>query len=103
MLKRAGLTDAGDFSPHSMRHSFATLHILAGKPAKWVSEQLGHKDVTITLKIYAKWFRQVAVGAADDLGATLFGEPDGILPPRDGTLVAPYHPHAPENPAPMLH
>jgi integrase len=99
ILRLAGLDDDRfDFSPHSMRHSFATLHILAGKPAKWVSEQLGHADVTVTLKVYAKWFRQVCHGAADDLGAQLLGTEDAV-----GTNVAPTVPLTVPEPAPVLH
>lgn len=74
ILRRAGLDDPRyDFTPHSMRHTFASLHILAGKPAKWVSEQLGHKDVVVTLRTYAHWFRQSCPGAADDHGQALLG------------------------------
>src|SRR5262249_29762163 len=64
LLRLAGVDDPRfDFTPHSMRPTFASLHILAGKPAKWVSEQLGHRDVVITLRTYARWFRQACPGA----------------------------------------
>jgi hypothetical protein len=82
-----------------MRHTFASLHVLAGKPAKWVSEQLGHADVVVTLRIYARWFRQACPGAADDHGETLFGAAARL----GGTPVV-HTPSAPDaNRAIMLH
>jgi integrase len=84
-----------ELSPHSMRHTFATLHILSGKPAKWVSKQLGHADVTVTLKVYASAFEMACPGAADEHGERLFG--------RDGTTMVLPRPAAPGEPAPVLH
>lgn len=100
LLRLAGLEDPRfDFTPHSMRHTFASLHILAGKPAKWVSEQLGHKDVVITLRTYASWFRQACPGAADDHGQTLFGPATAL----DGNQLAITAPQQLANPAITLH
>src|SRR5262249_6839669 len=85
LLKLAGLDDPRfDFTPHSMRHTFATLHILNGRPAKWVSEQLAHADATVTLKIYARWFKMACPAAADDHRAALLGA--GV--PLDGNEMA---------------
>jgi integrase len=100
LLRLAGLEDPRyDFTPHSMRHTFASLHILAGKPAKWVSEQLGHKDVVITLRTYASWFRQACPGAADTHGQTLFGP----APSLGGNSVAITTLPPATNPAITLH
>jgi integrase len=100
LLKLAGLDDPRfDFTPHSMRHTFATLHILDGRPAKWVSEQLGHADVTVTLKIYARWLKMACPGAADDYGATLLG----ARVPVDGNEMATSSQPAFAGPAPTLH
>jgi integrase len=38
-----------------MRHTFAALRLSAGAPPEWVSEQLGHKDLTTTLRFYDEW------------------------------------------------
>ena len=41
--------------PHQMRHTFASLLLQAGEPITYVSRQLGHKDSSITLRVYAHW------------------------------------------------
>jgi integrase-like protein len=41
--------------PHQMRHTFASLMLAAGAPITYVSRQLGHKDASITLRVYAHW------------------------------------------------
>ncbi len=38
---------------HEIRHSHATILLRAGVPVHIVSKRLGHKDVTITLNVYA--------------------------------------------------
>jgi integrase len=38
---------------HDLRHTAATLLLLAGQPAKAVSERLGHKGIAITLDLYS--------------------------------------------------
>ena len=38
---------------HSCRHSWATWALHAGKNIRWVSDQLGHSDASITLNHYA--------------------------------------------------
>ena len=45
-----GLHDA---EPHSLWHTFATLSLESGKSVKWVSQQLGHRDASLTLNVYA--------------------------------------------------
>lgn len=52
VLDAAGLHRRG---PHQMRHSFASLLLQDGAPIIYVSRQLGHKDASITLRVYAHW------------------------------------------------
>ena len=40
--------------PHQMRHT-APLLLQDGAPITYVSRQLGHKDASITLRVYAHW------------------------------------------------
>jgi integrase len=53
--------------PHDLRHTFATLNLIAGKPLAWVSQQLGHKSPQITLTVYYRWVKGTKVGVSDVL------------------------------------
>lgn len=46
---------------YNTRHTYATMALMAGATPAWVSKQLGHKNVAITLEVYAKW-----IEGADD-------------------------------------
>lgn len=50
---------------HDLRHSSATLLLLAGVPAKVVSERLGHATVGITLDLYSHVLPDMQDSAAD--------------------------------------
>ena len=39
-------------------HTFASQLISKGADIVWVSKMLGHKDVTVTLKIYTKYIQE---------------------------------------------
>jgi hypothetical protein len=56
--------------PHQMRHTFASLLLQNGAPITYVSRQLGHKDASITLRVYAHWLpdrmNQKLVDSLDD-------------------------------------
>jgi integrase len=53
-----------------MRHTFASLLLQNRVPITYVSRQLGHKDASITLKVYAHWMSDPSteklVDALDD-------------------------------------
>ena len=51
ILKRAGLPK--EFRVYDLRHSCATLLLLAGENPKVVSERLGHASITLTLDTYS--------------------------------------------------
>src|SRR5262249_47962158 len=38
---------------HDLRHTFASLHLQAGRPVTWVSRQLGHHSPDFTWRIYS--------------------------------------------------
>ncbi|MCH7869940.1 MAG: tyrosine-type recombinase/integrase [Myxococcales bacterium] len=38
---------------HDARHTFASLALASGKSVKWISNQLGHANPEVTLRIYA--------------------------------------------------
>lgn len=41
-------------TPHSLRRTFASLALAAGRDARWVMAQLGHTDARLTLSVYAQ-------------------------------------------------
>ncbi len=43
---------------HDARHSYATFALQAGKSVRWVADQLGHADPSLTLKVYAHALRE---------------------------------------------
>jgi len=51
-LRRAGLRQV---SFHSLRHTNASIRIQAGQNIKYLSTQLGHSSIKITLDIYGHW------------------------------------------------
>jgi integrase len=54
-VEAAGLSGRG-ITPHSLRHTAASLAIAAGADVKVVQNMLGHKDATETLNTYAGLF-----------------------------------------------
>src|SRR4029079_15677776 len=65
ILDAAGLHRRG---PHQMRHTFASLLLQHGAPITYVSQQLGHRDAAITLRVYAHWLPSASdVRAVDRL------------------------------------
>ncbi len=64
MLDAAGLPRRG---PHQMRHTFASLLLQDGAPITYLSRQLGHRDASITLRVYAHWLPNVSTMRAVDL------------------------------------
>jgi integrase len=59
------------FRLYDLRHTCATLLLLADVPAKIVSERLGHSSITVTLDIYSHVLPTMQKRAADTLGALL--------------------------------
>ena len=57
------------FTPHSLRHSFASLLLQAGKPIQYVQRQLGHASIELTVGTYGRWLRKTAPGAVDGLAS----------------------------------
>jgi integrase len=64
LLERAGLRQ---IRIHDLRHTYATLLLQAGAPITYVSHQLGHRDASITLRVYAHWLSDGLQRAADRL------------------------------------
>ena len=60
-------------TPTHLRHTCATLMLQANVPIKVVQERLGHKNIEITLGIYAHALPSMQQEAAVKLGAMLHG------------------------------
>ena len=58
---------------HGLRHTCATLLLKKGKPIHVVADRLGHKDPTITMKIYAHALPSMQKEAAAIMEAVLHG------------------------------
>jgi integrase len=56
---------------HDLRHTCATLLLLAGENPKVVSERLGHASVEITLAIYSHVLPGMQKAAAEELDRLL--------------------------------
>lgn len=73
---RLGERDGDTFSPafrvYDLRHTCATLLLLAGENPKVVSERLGHAKVSLTLDTYSHVLPDMQEGAVEKLN-TMFG------------------------------
>ena len=58
---------------HDLRHTWATLALEAGIPAKVVQDRLGHSTVAITLNIYSHVTPQLQSDAAARVAAAIVG------------------------------
>jgi hypothetical protein len=51
---RGELPLPGRVTPHTLRRTFATLCLQAGRDPRWVMAQIGHEDARLTLEVYAQ-------------------------------------------------
>jgi integrase/recombinase XerD len=80
LARRAGIRSAGQLSPHSLRHTFATSLDDAGVPLQDIQDAMGHADPRTTRRYmathqyldrhatyaFAAWLRRKPGGAAPD-------------------------------------
>ncbi len=57
------------FSPHSLRHTYASLLLSAGYSLAFVQRQLGHASIQLTADTYGKWLPMDSHGALEWLDA----------------------------------
>jgi hypothetical protein len=88
VLKAAGLPL--HHSPHSFRHTFASILLARGEPVQYVSEQLGHASVELTTRVYGRWLRKEPLaGGVDGLDDRLTSAVQpGIFEPGEKTVTA---------------
>jgi Phage integrase family len=62
------------FTPHCLRHTFASVLLQDGESAQYVQEQLGRASLTITTQTYGRWLPKRPVrGGVNILGDVLIG------------------------------
>jgi len=77
VLKRASLPE--HFTPHCLRHTFATLMIQRGVPLAYIKEQLGHSSIKVTVDSYGRWLPSGESGLMDKLDDPGFTDGDQMV------------------------
>lgn len=67
------------FTPHCLRHSYASILLADGVSPVYVQEQLGHATIELTVSTYGRWLKKKAPGALDRL--------DSVAVPQRGSKV----------------
>ncbi|WP_396190228.1 Arm DNA-binding domain-containing protein [Flavobacterium sp.] len=49
--------------PYQTRHTYASMMLSAGEPPIWVAQQMGHSDLAMIFRRYARWMPDVAPDA----------------------------------------
>ena len=65
ILKTAQLPQ--HFTPHCLRHTYASILLADGVSPVYVQEQLGHATIELTVSTYGRWLKKKAPGALDRL------------------------------------
>lgn len=66
-------TGLGRWSPHSLRHSSASLLLAQGVPLKLISELLGHSSIRVTSDVYSHVLEPLKRDVADAMESALWG------------------------------
>ena len=74
VLKKAGLPL--HFTPHCLRHTYASLMLQQGESPAYVQRQLGHASIQLTVDTYGKWLPMGNKAAVERLDAVA-AEPSG--------------------------
>jgi len=65
LLKKAKLPL--HFTPHCLRHTYASILLADGVSPVYVQEQLGHATIELTVSTYGRWLKKQAPGVLDRL------------------------------------
>jgi integrase len=63
-------TTSARFTPHGLRHTYAALHLQHGTDVYYVSQQLGHADIAMTVGTYGAWLKPNRRATVDALDRT---------------------------------
>ncbi|MBM0511467.1 tyrosine-type recombinase/integrase [Aeromonas hydrophila] len=78
LLRQAQLTHR---EPYQLRHSYASLLLMAGAHPAYLAKQLGHKDWGMIRTIYAQWISNDNPDYRNELAEKL-GQDDPYTPHR---------------------
>jgi integrase len=70
---RKALGPKRHYTPHGLRHTWASLHMARGTPLKWIQEQGGWTTAKLLLDTYGHFMPSESRGFADALSATSDG------------------------------
>lgn len=76
-LREAGLPE--HFTPHSLRHTFASLLLQQGESPVYVQRQLGHASIQLTVDTYGKWLPMGNKAAVDRLDESVSASATPVL------------------------
>jgi integrase len=82
ILTRAGLP--AETRIYDLRHTHATLLLMAGEHPKVVSERLGHASVKLTLDVYSHVLPTMQQGASEKIERMLYGGAGTLLAHKAG-------------------
>ena len=69
-IVRRALGANRDFSPHGLRHTFASLHLARGTNLKWIQAMGGWASAKLLLDLYGHFLPTETTGFADALDGT---------------------------------
>jgi hypothetical protein len=59
------------FTPHCLRHTYASLMLQQGEPIAYIQRMLGHSSIQLTVDTYGKWLPIGNHGAVDRLDGSI--------------------------------
>ena len=71
VVKAASLPE--HFTPHCLRHTFASLLLQQGESPQWVQEQLGNASIQLTVDTYGRWLPKRPIRGGVAILDTLLG------------------------------
>ena len=74
-VRQATFADLPVIRLHDLRHTWATLALVAGVDVKVVSERLGHSSAVITWQTYQHVVKGMQSDAAERVADLIFGAP----------------------------
>src|SRR5687768_9086039 len=75
------------FTPHCLRHTYASLMLQQGEPVTYVQRQLGHASIQLTVDTYGKWLPMGNKAAVDRLDAVASDESGSKMVATAGAVV----------------